>query len=166
LKEEAIKYCKIDCISLYQILFKFNNLIFKLFSKNIHHFPTLSALAFDIFRSNFMKENTIPQITGQVDKDIRSGYTGGAVDMYIPKAPKDIKIKGYDVNSLYPSQMQSRVMPIGNPTYFNGNILKIDKNAFGFFYCKITAPDNIHHPILQTRVKINGVTKTIAPIGT
>src|SRR5260221_573321 len=49
--------------------------------------------------------------------------------------------------------------------YFNGNILKIDSNAFGFFYCKIIAPDNIKHPILQTRVKVNGIYKTIAPIG-
>jgi DNA polymerase type B, organellar and viral len=163
LKNEAIKYCKIDCISLYQILFKFNNMIFKLFSKNIHHFPTLSSLAFDIFRSNFMKENTIPQLSGKIDNDIRSGYTGGAVDMYIPEGEN---INCYDVNSLYPSQMHSQLMPIGNPTYFKGNILNIKENAFGFFYCKITAPDNIQHPIIQTKVKIHGVNKTISPIGT
>jgi len=86
--------------------------------------------------------------------------------MYIPEPPKDVKINCYDVNSLYPSQMESRVMPIGMPTYFNGNILNINENAFGFFYCKIVAPNDILHPILQTRVKINGVTKTISPIGT
>ena len=60
-------------------------MIFKLFSLNIHHYPTLSSLAFAIFKSNFMKENTIPQITGEISKNIRSGYTGGAVDMYIPE---------------------------------------------------------------------------------
>jgi len=162
LKNEAIKYCKIDCISLYQILIKFNEMIFKLFSLNIHHYPTLSSLAFTIFRSNFMKENTVPQITGEIGKKIRSGYTGGAVDMYIPEGNN---IKAYDVNSLYPSQMQSQLMPIGIPTYFNGNILNIDENAFGFFYCKIIAPDDIKHPILQTRVKVNGIHKTVAPIG-
>jgi len=113
-----------------------------------------------------MVENTIPQISGEVAKNIRSGYTGGAVDMYIPEAPKGIKIKAYDVNSLYPSQMESQLMPIGMLTYFNGNILNIDENAFGFFYVKITAPDEIKHPILQTRVKVNGINKTIAPIGT
>jgi hypothetical protein len=138
-------------------------MIFKLFSKNMHHFPTLSSLAFDIFRSNFMKENTIPQITGQIEKKIRSGYSGGAVDMYIPEGEN---INCYDINSLYPSQMHSQLMPIGNPTYFKGNILNIKENAFGFFYCKISAPDDILHPILQTKVKINGITKTISPIGT
>ena len=162
LKTEAIKYCKIDCISLYQILFKFNNMIFDLFGKNIHHYPTLSSLAFAIYRSNFMKENKIPQISGKIAKDIKEGYTGGAVDMYIPEGSN---IKAYDVNSLYPSQMQSQDMPVGMPNYFNGNILKIDANAFGFFYCKITAPDDIKHPILQTRIKVNGIHKTIAPIG-
>ncbi len=165
LKNEAIKYNELDVISLYQVLTKFNSMIFELFAKNIHHYPTLSSLAFSIFRSNFMVENTIPQISGEVAKDIRSGYTGGAVDMYIPKSKPRVKIKSYDVNSLYPSQMQSQLMPIGMPTYFNGDIRKIDPNAFGFFYCKVIAPNDIKHPILQTRVKINGINKTIAPIG-
>jgi hypothetical protein len=112
-----------------------------------------------------MQQNTIPQITGQIGKNIRSGYTGGAVDMYIPQPPKGVKIEGYDVNLLYPSQMDSQLMPIGNPTYFNGEIINFNKNAFGFFYCKIIAPDDIKHPIIQTRTKINGLTKTISPIG-
>nr|UEP17201.1 hypothetical protein [Russula sp.] len=138
-------------------------MIFKLFKLSIHKYTTLSSLAFAIFRTNFMKKVNIPQITGKIAKDIRQGYTGGAVDMYIPEG-RDIKC--LDVNSLYPSQMESRLMPIGKPTYFEGDIRKIDINAFGFFYCEIIAPDDILHPIIQTRVKIHGVNKTIAPIGT
>lgn len=46
--------------------------------------------------------------------------------------------------------MNSCKLPIGNPTYFEGDILKIDKDAFGFFNCKITCPDNLKHPIIQT----------------
>jgi hypothetical protein len=137
-------------------------MIFKLFKINIHKYPTLSSLAFAIFRTNFMKKENIPQLSGKIAKDIRQGYTGGAVDMYIPSG---INIKCYDVNALYPSQMEAQLMPVGKPTYFEGDIRKIDSNAFGFFYCEIIAPDDIKHPILQTRVKINGVTKTIAPIG-
>ncbi len=113
-----------------------------------------------------MKENNIPQLSGKIAKDIRAGYTGGAVDMYIPKSKPGVKIKSYDVNSLYPSQMQSRLMPVGVPTYFNGDILKMDPNAFGFFYCKVIAPDEIKHPILQTHVKTNNGTRTISPLGT
>jgi hypothetical protein len=141
-------------------------MIFSLFGKNIHHYPTLPSLAFAIFRSNFMDEENIPQLSGKIANDIRSGYTGGAVDMYIPEPPKGVKIKSLDVNSLYPSQMATQKMPIGVPTYFNGNIRKIDENAFGFFYCKIKAPDDILHPILQTHVKTKNGTRTISPIGT
>jgi hypothetical protein len=113
-----------------------------------------------------MKENLIPQLSGKISNDIRKGYTGGAVDMYIPESKPGININCYDVNSLYPSQMNDKLMPIGIPTYFSGNIRLIDPNAFGFFYCKIIAPDNILHPILQTHVKTHGGIRTISPIGT
>jgi DNA polymerase type B, organellar and viral len=166
LKDEAVKYCRLDCISLYQILINFNSMIFELFGKNVHHYPTLPSLAFAIFRTNFMREENIPQLSGKIASDIRQGYTGGAVDMYIPKPPNGVKIKGYDVNSLYPSQMFDQLMPIGLPTYFEGDIRAIDSNAFGFFYCEIIAPDNIKHPIIQTHVKINSTKITMAPIGT
>lgn len=165
LEVETVKYCEIDCISLYQIIFKFNELIFEHFKINIHKYPTLSALAFAIYRTSFMSNNEIPQLSGQIANDIRQSYTGGAVDMYIPESKPGVEIKCYDVNSLYPYQMQSQLMPVGSPTFFQGDIRKINNNAFGFFYCEIIAPDDILHPILQTRVKINGVTKTIAPIG-
>jgi hypothetical protein len=140
-------------------------MIFNLFSKNMHHYPTLPSLAFGIYRSNFMAEKIIPQLSGKIAKDIRQGYTGGSCDVFIPESkPGDI-IKGYDVNSLYPSQMQSKLMPVGNPTYFEGNVRLIDPNAFGFFYCKIIAPDDIKHPILQTHVKTDSGIRTISPIG-
>lgn len=165
LKQETIKYCELDCISLFQIILKFNNMIFNLFNLNIHKFPTLPSLAFAIYRSNFMRENIIPQLSGKIANDIRKSYTGGAVDMYIPKPLKRVKIFGYDVNALYPSQMSNMLMPVGNPTYFKGNIRLLDLYAFGFFYCKIIAPDNLKHPILQTHVKTNNGTRTIAPLG-
>jgi hypothetical protein len=167
LKNEAIKYCEIDCTSLYQVIYKFNEMIFNLFSLNIHRYPTLPSLAFAIFRSSFMEKDTIPQLSGKISKDIRSGYTGGSVEVYIPKfiSKDNVKMKCLDVNSLYPSQMEARLMPIGTPTYFEGNIRKIDPNAFGFFYCEIIAPEDIKHPILQTHVKTKAGVRTIAPIG-
>jgi hypothetical protein len=112
-----------------------------------------------------MSEENIPQLSGKIANDIRQAYSGGAVDVYIPKPPKGVKIKGYDVNSLYPSRMKDRLMPIGVPTYFEGNIRAIDPNAFGFFFCNIIAPDNIKHPIIQTHIKTSGGIRTIAPLG-
>jgi hypothetical protein len=165
LENETVKYCEIDCISLYQILIKFNSLIFKLFEINIHKYPTLSSLAFAIFRTHFLKENTITQLSGKIAKDIRSSYTGGAVDMYIPQNIEGEEVFAYDVNALYPAQMESEIMPIGHPTLFYGDVRKIDPNAFGFFYCKIIAPDNLEHPILQTHIKTDDGIRTIAPLG-
>lgn len=165
LREETINYCNIDCISLYQVIQKFNNLIFENFKINIHKYPTLPGLAFAIFKSNFMMETIIPKLSGKIAKDIRTSYTGGAVDMYIPTASNSTKIYGYDVNALYPSQMKFKLMPVGRPIYFNGNIRDFDPNAFGFFYCKIIAPNNLEHPIIQTHMKVNGLTRTVAPLG-
>src|SRR5580658_1748864 len=141
-------------------------MIFDLFAINIHKYPTLPSLAFAVFRSNFMPENTIPQLSGKIANNIRQEYTGGSVDVFIPQSKPGVNIKGYDVNSLYPAQMESKLMPVGKPVYFEGDVRLINKDAFGFFYCKITAPNDIKHPILQTHVKTNNGIRTISPIGT
>lgn len=65
-------------------------------------------------------------------------------------------------------------MPVGQPVYFEGNILSLDKNSgynlfnkpYGFFEVEVIAPEYIKIPILQIRFKINNVVRTIAPIGT
>lgn len=46
LKDEAIKYCINDCISLHQILIKFNKLFFDKFKININEHPTSFATRF------------------------------------------------------------------------------------------------------------------------
>lgn len=115
-------------------------MIFSLFGKNIHHNPTLPSLAFAIFRSNFMDEENIPQLSGKIAEDIRSGYTGGAVDMYIPENLKNTKIKSLDVNALYPSQMATQKMPIGvDPLKYGKLIEQIDNK----FIITLTTPTNI-----------------------
>jgi hypothetical protein len=82
-------------------------------------------LAFKLFRSNYLpvldSKIKIPTITGKIYEDIKKSYTGGAVDVYKPYGEN---VKVYDVKSLYPSVMLNKPMPIGNPIYFEGNILK------------------------------------------
>nr|WRO45314.1 DNA polymerase [Russula virescens] len=162
LKREAIKYCEIDCISLYQIILKFNSLIFGLFNKNIHKYPTLPSLAFAIFRGSFMENENIPKLTGNIEKDIRQSYTGGSTDMFIPHGQN---IHCYDVNSLYPSVMIDRDMPIDKVVKFEGDISKFEKDAFGFCYVKVNRPEDIMHPILQIRYKSGSEIRTISPVG-
>lgn len=172
-KTEAIKYCKSDCQSLHEVLTKFNELIFNEFSINSHKLLTLPALAMRIYKTHYMPANTIYKILGEVEKNIRSSYTGGAVDVYIPHNRISAFFGGikalfetlyyYDVNSLYPTVMSKFDMPVGKPIAFEGNIRKVDPNAFGFFYCKITSPKYLENPILQRRVKGKG---TVAGLGT
>lgn len=192
---QAIKYCKLDCKCLHEVLSKFNELIFKKWKINIHNCLTLPSLAMRLFKTHYMPKDSVYQLHSVVEQNIRRSYSGGAVDVYIPhnrilseeSSPKieslsdfikykDIKpilnitdeykkLFVYDVNSLYPYVMANKFMPIGKPISFIGNIRKVDLNAFGFFYCKITSPYNLEHPILQHRVKtINGL-RTIAGLG-
>ena len=174
-KEESIKYCKLDCKCLHEIIIKFNELIFTHFKVDSHKALTLPALAMKIYKTHFMPENTIYQILGKPEYNIRESYTGGAVDIYIPhnrisaffSKVKAIftKLYYYDVNSLYPFVMATFDMPIGKPIAFEGDIRKIDVQAFGFFYCKITSPDELLHPLLQRRIKTSEGIRTIAGLG-
>jgi len=74
-------------------------------------------------------------LSGQIAKDIRLSYTGGATDMYIPTNREWELIYAYDINALYPSMMRNFTMQVGKPTYFEGDIRKYNKDAFGFFFC-------------------------------
>lgn len=100
LKQEAIKYCIQDCVTLYQVLENFNVLIFTNFSVNIWKYPTLPSLALAIYRTDYLKEHQIPITTGKLFNEIRAGFTGGATDMYVPHSDTPVFI--YDINSLYP----------------------------------------------------------------
>jgi DNA polymerase type B, organellar and viral len=61
--------------------------------------------------------------------------------------------------------MKEYPMPTGNPIYFEGDILQINPNAYGFFECKISSPDGSSNPILLKRMKTDKGLITIAPIG-
>lgn len=45
---------------------------------------TIPSLTMKIFRTHFMPSNTIYQILGKVEEDIRHSFSGGAVDVYVP----------------------------------------------------------------------------------
>ena len=151
-------------------------MIFNNFKVNIHSVLTLPALAMKIYKSQFMPDNTIYQLLGPIDNDIRQSYTGGAVDVYKPhnrissylSSIKALfnKLYIYDVNSLYPFIMANTPMPVGKPVPFSGNIRQVESDAFGFFYCKITSPAYLEHPILQRRIKTSDGIRTIAGLGT
>lgn len=166
MKAETIKYCNKDCIILWNVINTFNELIFEKFNLNIHRFQTLPSLAFGIYRSKYLKDFKVPLISGQIFNDIRKSYTGGACDVYKPFG-ENLYI--YDVNSLYPFVMMNRPMPVGDIKFFEGDISLITewKDLFGFMQVEITAPANMKHPILQTKLKVGKAgLRTVAPLGT
>lgn len=130
LKDETIKYCIQDCVSLHQVLSRFNELIFDKYNLNINNYPTLSSLSFGIYRAHYLKDFKILLIGGQIFKDIREGYFGGHTDVYKTFGEN---IYVYDVNSLYPYVMSKYPMPVGNIKYFEGDIYKTQDKPFGFF---------------------------------
>jgi len=168
-KKEAIKYCQQDSIILFKVLQAFALLIWSKFNLNINDYPTIPSLAFAIFRKNFMSEGSIAILKGKIQKAIQIGYTGGSTDMFIPQFnvlnKTEKKLYAYDINSLYPFVMANNDFPIGDPSYIeigeNKN-LEAHLSLFGHFFAKVTAPDNLLHPILQLHYN----NRTMSPIGT
>jgi len=123
LKKETIKYCEQDCKTLYYAIKEFSKLIYFEFRTDISQTPTVSSLAFKVYRALFFQEKKkIPVLKGLVYDFIYQAYYGGAVDSYIPFGEN---IKGYDVNALYPTSMKNNLMPVGNPYYFEGDLTLI-----------------------------------------
>lgn len=162
LKIELIKYCEQDVITLYNVVSIFSQNIYNQFKINVLKYPTLPSVAFAIFRSLYMLKENIPILSGSVYEDHRQAYYGGFVDVYKAFAKH---VRSFDVNSLYPFSMWNYPMPIGEPTYFEGDPTAYIKKLFGFVFVEVTSP-NKRTPILPHRKVINGVLTTIYPTGT
>lgn len=83
-REEAIKYCQLDCKILYDVLNKFMILVFQELSVNANKCLSLPALALKIYKRKYMPLISVYQLTKEVCDAIRESYSGGAVDCYIP----------------------------------------------------------------------------------
>ena len=55
LRTELEKYCENDCRVLYLVIDEFSKLILNKFNIDIHKFPTLSSIAYNIFKANYLK---------------------------------------------------------------------------------------------------------------
>src|SRR5882724_1568891 len=159
-KEKVRIYCEADCISLYQVLVKFRDLIHSNFGLLIDHNPTTPSVAFSIFKSGYLVKDTIQCIDGEVDRFIRKSYTGGSTDMIIPLPDKDELVYVYDVNSLYPSQMAKHSFPIGKAIHFN-NLEEVPGGCIWFAKVVVTSLKDLEIPYLQIQHK----GRTISPLG-
>jgi len=78
-QQEAIKYCKLDCASLHEVLTLFNQEFFSKYQINIYSCLTAPSLAMRLYKTHFMPDNTIYQLNGKVEQAIRESYSGGAI---------------------------------------------------------------------------------------
>jgi hypothetical protein len=160
-KVKIQSYCEEDCISLYQVLIKFRDLIYQQFGILIDFNPTTPSVAFSIFKSGYLTKETIQCIDGGIDKFIRKSYTGGSTDMIIPLPEKDELVYVYDVNSLYPSQMAKHHFPTGKAIHFY-NLEEVPGGSIWFAKVIVTSLKDLEIPYLQ----IHHEGRTISPLGT
>ena len=180
LRQEVTKYCENDCRVLYLVIDKFSKLILSSYSVNIHNYPTLSSIAYRIFKTLFLKEkfkmqvgnrkklvpmSDIPVVAEHNYEIVKQAFFGGHCDMYIPTNPVGTNIYCYDVNSLYPFVMQQFEFPTKFIGKFEGDVRVKDpqlwNDTLGFYHVKVYCPKSIIHPILP--VKVNGI--TVFPTG-
>jgi DNA polymerase type B, organellar and viral len=172
-RKKLVNYCINDCKALALIIYKFSELIFNVFKMNVHDYPTISSLALAIFRTHFLKSDTmIPKISGQIYKDISQAYTGGHVDVY--KLYSNEETHSYDIVSLYPTVMLNNEFPVGKITHFIGNILseKLNFNLdfllkrHAFVKCDIFVDKSLNKPVYQTHIMLNRQKRTLCATGT
>ena len=84
-KVETIYYLRSDLVILDDVVNKFANEIFDLYSINIINISTLAGLSLLTFTSNYYnrKNGNLPIIKGECEKDIRGPYFGGVVEAYV-----------------------------------------------------------------------------------
>lgn len=78
LREETIKYCIQDCVTLYQVLDSFFKENFENSRVNPSKYVSLPSLSLANFRTNFIKDDCKNHIIrGEVYNFIKNAYTGG-----------------------------------------------------------------------------------------
>jgi tRNA(His) 5'-end guanylyltransferase len=170
-----MKYNIQDCIVLYKVLNIFFQLILDKFHWNLYVNPTLSSLAFSLYRSSYIpkelqlerkikkanKEYTIFDskiqiLSKEVDYFIRFSYFGRHVDAYITHFDNTLPpfegkvIKQY----LYPTSMINNYFPVEYVGTYIGDITQTShwEEKLSFCQCRVIAPD-IKNPIIPFRDK-------------
>ncbi|MGM9834813.1 MAG: DNA polymerase [Bacilli bacterium] len=89
-------------------------------------------------------ESVFPQLNFNVDAFLRRSYFGGivfknkkVVEKFLPEKTFGLV---YDVNSLYPYTMRSKILPYGEPVYFEGQYEKsnVNKKEYPLYFQEIT----------------------------
>lgn len=128
LKRETLKYLAADTQTLWEIMDKFS---LDIWDECVNiTCSTISALAFKIYKTNYLNNTKICQVKGIAHEIMRLAYFGGRTEVYTPKG---LGLESFDINSSYPACMK-KSMPVGQPVFSNDPDLN---NYFGVVYAKI-----------------------------
>lgn len=142
--EYHIRYAKTDSWSLLYCLARFNQLYRETFDINIR--STIAGTALAAWQRTLEKDEKYYNSKAHEDF-IRSAYYGGLV--FITDTNKIEGAKTYDINSSYPYQMMTHVVPKGNPA----RTRLFDKQRLGIYRVIVKAPADLVVPILPKRDK-------------
>ena len=96
--------------------------------------------------------NLFPKLPIEVDDYIRKAYRGGWT--YVNPKYQNKLIYGidvYDINSMYPSKMRDKYIPMGQPIFFEG---KPKPNKYQCYICRVLISFEIkpnHLPSIQVK---------------
>jgi hypothetical protein len=143
-ERETKKYLELDCKGLYEVLIKFQSMIFSKSQVDITEVNSVAGLAFRIFCKEGIGDckKVIYRLTRQEDREIRQGYFGGSTQVFLPYMKGELYY--YDINSLYPSCMLEDMPSLVGE-------IKLEE-FFGFVECTIFCPAWIKYPILPVRI--------------
>lgn len=159
-KNELLDYCRKDVILLLEGCKKFRELVMNSVE---NHDPfqcqTLSGSSMTIFKSLFLKENTIAAFKVNVARELRSAFNGGRTEAFklYKKCTANERIAYVDFTSLYPFCNSKCRYPIGHPEVFEEcciqdlHALMEDEAVLFVAEVDVECPQNIYCPLLHSQ---------------
>lgn len=152
---ELLEYLKSDCIGLWQVLDRFYK------TEIIAEAGPAVTIASQALRvmQTYLK-TPLHSLSDEVDGFVRKGYFGGRTEIFRPvfQGIGCQRLRCYDVNSLYPTQMHREEFPNQFRKWTN----RMADSALGYYEATVTVPRDTYLPILGT---IHNK-KLIFPVGT
>lgn len=149
--KELGEYLKSDCLSLYQVIRKFESI--PIIQKSGLAY-TMASQSMRVFRKLFLKYEVSPHGKNE-EKLCRASYLGGRTEIFRPLCSE--KIYCYDVNSLYPYVMRENIFPISSGI----RTRRFVKQKLGIYNCEVEAPLDLNIPVLGVIIE----KKYIFPVG-
>lgn len=159
-KKELHDYCVSDVDILKRSMEIYINEGIALNGINPIDSSTIASYAMKVYRTNYLKENTIAVLKKEEYDFCKRGFFGGRTEVFqMHKKFNKYEVANgkyidyADIQSLYPSVQYYDNLPCGKPIWVED--VEVDKqyleNHFGYYEVDIECPKNIHIPLLPEK---------------